>query len=96
MLSIARALMSSPRIILLDEPTLGLAPVMVDRLLDHIERLRERGVGILIVEQNTSAAFSVSEHGYVLSGGRVVLDGPPEKLAGSEELEHAFMGVEVD
>lgn len=96
MLSIARALMSSPRIILLDEPTLGLAPVMVDRLLDHIERLRERGVGILIVEQNTSAAFSVSEHGYVLSGGRVVLEGPPEKLAGSEELEHAFMGVEVD
>ena len=93
MLSIARALMARPKIIMLDEPTLGLAPVMIDRLLEYVEELSLRGIGILLVEQNTSAAFSIADYGYVISGGRVVLDGFPSALAGSEELEHAFLGV---
>ena len=92
MLALARALMSDPQLLLLDEPTLGLAPVITDRVTNMIGRLREDGLTVLIVEQNTAAAFAVSSWSHVLAGGRVVLSGPTGEVAASSALRDAFLG----
>lgn len=93
MLSIARAMMSAPKIVLLDEPSLGLAPQVVDTIFELIVRLRERGATILLVEQNVDLALEIADRGYVLATGSIVLDGEARDLRESAEVERAYMGV---
>jgi branched-chain amino acid transport system ATP-binding protein len=93
MLAIGRALMSHPQLLLLDEPTLGLAPVIIQRVVDMVHRLRDEGITVLVVEQNTTAAFEMSAWSYVLAGGRVVLHGPTAEVAGTPALTDAFLGA---
>ncbi|MEA2622483.1 MAG: branched-chain amino acid transport system ATP-binding protein [Chloroflexota bacterium] len=93
MLAVGRALMSEPTVLLLDEPSMGLAPLFVERLFDHLTRLREDGLGILLVEQNAQLAFEVSEHAYVLERGRIVLDGPSAECAVDPRVVASYLGV---
>jgi branched-chain amino acid transport system ATP-binding protein len=92
MLAIARSLMSHPRLLLLDEPSLGLAPNIVDQIFDIIASLRQRGVTMLLVEQNAELALDVADRGYVLASGRVVLSGTPGDLR-SAGLEQVYLGA---
>jgi branched-chain amino acid transport system ATP-binding protein len=95
MLAIGRALLSRPKALLLDEPSMGLAPKVIREIFDHIARLRtERGVTILLVEQNARAALSIADRGYVLETGRVVLEGPAEDLAANRDVQRAYLGRE--
>jgi branched-chain amino acid transport system ATP-binding protein len=93
MLSIARALMAAPRLILLDEPSLGLAPRIVAQIMGVIAQLRSReGLTVLLVEQNARSALSIADHGVVLNLGRVVASDDPARLAGDVKLRHAYLG----
>ena len=92
MLAVGRALMSRPRVLLLDEPSMGLAPLLVKRLFDSFLRLQREGLAILLVEQNTRLALSVAHRVIVLSGGRVVGSGLPSELEGSDALRAAYLG----
>ena len=91
MLAIARALMSAPRLLLLDEPSLGLAPQMVDRVFDLITDLREQGITILLVEQNAERALEIADHAYVLQSGQMVLSGTGADLAQDDSVRHAYL-----
>ncbi|WP_428498611.1 ABC transporter ATP-binding protein [Pseudonocardia sp.] len=93
MLAVARGLMSKPRLLLLDEPTLGLAPLVVAEIGAIIRSLREEGVTVLLVEQNTALALDVSDRAYVLVEGRVELSGPSAELLASGEIRKAYMGI---
>ena len=92
-LAVARALMSDPRIVLLDEPTLGLAPVMVDLIFDLLCDLRERGDTIFVVEQNARRALEIADRGYVLRTGRIAVEGTGRELAAHEDLFGHFVGT---
>lgn len=92
MLAVGRGLMSEPRVLLLDEPSMGLAPLLVKRLFDSLRRLQEGGLAILLVEQNTRLALSVAQRVFVLSSGHVVAGGLPSELEGSEALRTAYLG----
>ncbi len=92
MLAIGRALMSRPRLLLFDEPTMGLAPYLVDEVTEAIGQLHEQGIGVLLVEQNVHVAFAVAERGYVLENGRIVLEGPIEALREDERVKRAYVG----
>jgi branched-chain amino acid transport system ATP-binding protein len=92
MVCIARALMVSPRVLLLDEPSLGLAPKMVMRIFDLIASTRAAGVAILLVEQNARVALRTADYAYVLDQGRVALQGTAEELAGDERVAEAYLG----
>ena len=91
-LAIARALMSRPRMLLLDEPSLGLAPIFVDRIFELIQELRADGVTVLLVEQNVHRALEVADRAYVLSVGSVVASGPTDQLV-EGELERSYLGI---
>src|SRR2546421_11537616 len=91
MLAIARALMTEPKVLLLDEPSLGLAPIVTRQMFDAVARIRERGTTTVLVEQN-SMALSVADHGYVLSEGRLDHEGPARELFGDERLRRAYLG----
>ena len=93
MLGIARAMMSEPRLLLLDEPSLGLAPRVVDTIFELIERLRTRGTTILLVEQNVELALEIADRGYVMASGGIVLDGEPHVLRESGEVAQAYLGA---
>ncbi len=93
MLAIGRALMSRPRLLLLDEPSLGLAPLMVERIFETIARLKAGGRTILLVEQNVHHALDVADRAYVLETGRVTLDGPVEVLRRNPKVEQSYLGV---
>ncbi len=93
MLALARAMMSGPRILLLDEPSLGLAPQVVETIFDLIVQLKQRGVTILLVEQNVDLALEIADRGYVLSTGAIRLSGSAAELRQSTEIEHAYLGV---
>jgi branched-chain amino acid transport system ATP-binding protein len=93
MLAIARALMSEPRILLLDEPSMGLAPLLVERIFEHVESLREGGLGILLVEQNVQLAFQVSDYAYILERGHIVLEGPSPVCAADLRVQQSYLGV---
>jgi ABC-type branched-subunit amino acid transport system ATPase component len=93
MLAIARSLMTAPKVIMLDEPTAGLAPKMVMQVFADLRRLAERGVAVLMVEQNARAALRISDRGYVLTGGRNFAEGRAEDLLADETLAKAFLGV---
>jgi branched-chain amino acid transport system ATP-binding protein len=93
MLAIARSLMSRPRILLLDEPSLGLAPQIVDTIFELIAGLRERGITILLVEQNVDLALEIADRGYVMASGEIVMDDTAAELRRSGGVERAYMGV---
>ncbi|RZU00729.1 ABC transporter ATP-binding protein [Rivibacter subsaxonicus] len=93
MLALGRALMSQPRLLMLDEPSLGLAPLVVKEIFRTIEQLRQTGVTILLVEQNARAALAVADHGYVLETGEVVLQGPARELAGDARIVETYLGA---
>lgn len=92
MLAIARALMSRPRLLLLDEPSLGLAPAIVREIFNIIETLRTTGVTILLVEQNAHLALQAADRGYVLEAGRITLTGPAAELLQDERVKQAYLG----
>jgi len=92
MLAIARALMSKPRVLLLDEPSLGLAPKMVERIFETIEKINKDGVSILLVEQNANLALQIAKRGYVLETGRVFLSGHCTNLMKDENVKSAYLG----
>ncbi len=93
MLAIGRALMSDPRLLLLDEPSMGLAPVLVDQILDAVVALRKAGVTILLVEQNVSAALAIADRAYVIETGRIVLSGASRDLASDPRVREAYLGL---
>jgi branched-chain amino acid transport system ATP-binding protein len=95
MLALGRALMSRPKLLMLDEPSLGLAPLIVRDIFRTIERLRAEGTSILLIEQNARAALEVADHGYVLETGRIVLDGPARQLAGDARVIDTYLGRHV-
>jgi len=93
MLCIGRALMAQPRLLLLDEPSLGLAPMLVKQIFDMIARIRETGTAILLVEQNARAALSVARYAYIMDGGRFTMEGPAAELRSEKRVEAAYLGV---
>ena len=94
MLAIGRALMSKPRMILLDEPSMGLAPQLVEQIFETVKRLNEdEGVTILLAEQNTNIALRYATHGYVLESGRIVLDGAAETLRNNADVKEFYLGL---
>ncbi|SMF29048.1 ABC transporter ATP-binding protein [Desulfovibrio gilichinskyi] len=95
MLCIGRALMGRPKLLLLDEPSLGLAPLIIKDIFDLIKKIREAGTAILIVEQNAKAALSVADYGYIMEGGSILMEGPAAELASSNSLEAAYLGGKV-
>jgi branched-chain amino acid transport system ATP-binding protein len=92
MLAVARGLMAKPRLLLLDEPSLGLAPIVVQALFAVIRQIRERGTTILLVEQNANMALSVADRGYVLETGSLTVEGSPQELLGNDEVRAAYLG----
>ncbi|MDI6745196.1 MAG: ABC transporter ATP-binding protein [Thermodesulfovibrionales bacterium] len=92
MLAISRALMSNPKLLLLDEPSLGLAPIIVSRIFKAIREINQEGVTILLVEQNAHAALNLSSRGYVLENGRIKMHGQGKDLLNSEEVKKAYLG----
>ncbi len=92
MLCIGRAMMARPRLLLLDEPSLGLAPKLVRLIFDLIARIRDDGTAILLVEQNARAALRVSDHAYVMESGRIVLSGPADDVARESRVAEAYLG----
>ncbi|MES2530877.1 MAG: ABC transporter ATP-binding protein [Pseudomonadota bacterium] len=93
MVAVARAMMSAPRLLMLDEPSLGLAPRMVDELLAIVQRIAAQGVTVLMVEQNVRKALSIADRGYVLERGRIVAEGEAAALLASDAIRHAYLGV---
>ena len=92
MLAIGRALMSNPDILLLDEPSLGLAPIMVSKIFKTIQEISSEGITILLVEQNARAALKLSHRGYVLENGSIILSGSSSNLLVNEKVQHAYLG----
>ena len=92
MLAIGRALMSSPKLLLLDEPSLGLAPIIVKKIFKTVKEINREGVTVLLVEQNARAALSLSNRGYVLENGRIALEGNGEDLLHNEQVRKAYLG----
>ena len=92
MLAIGRALMQNPRILLMDEPSMGLAPVLVDFIFEIVQKLNQEGRTILLVEQNARLALQVAHRGYVLATGEITLYGPARELAENPEVQKAYLG----
>lgn len=93
MVAFARALMSRPKLLLLDEPTIGLAPVVVDRLSDLVVEIARSGVDILIVEQNAETALAIAHRAYVIEGGEVIAEGGAADIAASDRVQQAYLGI---
>jgi branched-chain amino acid transport system ATP-binding protein len=92
MVAMGRALMAKPKLLLMDEPSMGLAPILVERSFEIIEQVHESGVAMLVVEQNANVSLSIADRGYVLSTGRLVLSGPAAALRENEDLRKAYLG----
>jgi len=93
MVAIARALMSEPELLVLDEPSIGLSPLLTEQVFSIIKEIRENGISILLVEQNVEQALSFSDRGYVLENGSIVMEGSAEELLDNDELRKAYLGI---
>jgi branched-chain amino acid transport system ATP-binding protein len=93
MLAIARGLMAKPKLLMLDEPSWGIAPKFVTKVLEVIQRVNETGVTVLLVEQNLHKALSIAHHGYVIQTGRIVMQGSGHELANNDEVKKAYLGL---
>jgi len=93
MLAIARALMAKPRLLLLDEPSMGLAPILVDQTLETIRELKSEGLTILLVEQNARAALAIADRAYVLETGRITLSGTAAEIRFDPRVREAYLGI---
>ncbi len=94
MLSIARALMSRPKVLMLDEPSMGLAPIMVEKIFSIIREIHRQGMTILMVEQNAYKALDIAQRAYVLETGKIVLEGSAEALMNNAQVKHAYLGIQ--
>ena len=92
MLAMGRALMSTPKLLLLDEPSMGLAPIFIQEIFDIIQDIQKQGTTVLLIEQNANKALSIADRGYVLETGKVVLSGTGKELLASEEVRKAYLG----
>jgi branched-chain amino acid transport system ATP-binding protein len=95
MLCVGRALMAQPKLLLMDEPSLGLAPKLVQQIFELIRTIRAKGTPVLLVEQNARAALKIADHAYVMDGGRIVLEGPARALADDDRVKAAYLGGHV-
>ena len=93
MLAVGRALMAKPRLLLLDEPSMGLAPMLVEQILQAVAALKRAGLTVLLVEQNARAALSIADRGYVVETGRITLSGPGAALLADDRVQEAYLGV---
>jgi branched-chain amino acid transport system ATP-binding protein len=93
MLAMGRALMSDPRVLMLDEPSLGLAPLIVQQIRDLIVEINKAGTTVLLVEQNATMALSIADHGYVMENGKIVMDKPAEELLADEDIREFYLGL---
>lgn len=96
MLVIGRALMSDPKLMILDEPSLGLAPLIIDEVFALLSSLKQGGLSLLIVEQNANAALSLADHGYILENGRIVLEGPADQLRANQDIQEFYLGMSAE
>jgi branched-chain amino acid transport system ATP-binding protein len=96
MLAIGRALMSRPKLLILDEPSLGLSPLLVTEIFEIIRTINQDGTTILLVEQNARKALSVANHAFIMETGRIVLEGPPEKLMEDEDVQEFYLGIKKE
>ena len=92
MLAMGRALMNDPRLMMLDEPSMGLAPILVEEIFDIIRDLHKAGTTILLVEQNARMALSIADRAYVLETGKIALEGPADEMMENEEVQKAYLG----
>jgi branched-chain amino acid transport system ATP-binding protein len=92
MLAMGRALMAQPKLLLLDEPSMGLAPVLVDSVFETIRKVNDQGTTVLLVEQNALVALNIADHAYVLETGHIILEGPAKELAHNDEVRKAYLG----
>jgi branched-chain amino acid transport system ATP-binding protein len=93
MLAIGRALMARPRLLLLDEPSMGLAPLIIEEIFNIVKELKEEGITIFLVEQNASQALALADRGYVLETGKVVIEGTGRELLSNEKVREAYLGI---
>lgn len=93
MLAIGRAMMADPQLLILDEPSLGLAPLLVEQIRDIVVEINKSGVSVLLIEQNAAMALSIANYGYILETGKVVLDGDAEKLRNDEDVQEFYLGL---
>lgn len=93
MLVIARAMMAAPKLLMIDEPSLGLAPLMIEEVYDVLRRLRESGLTLFIVEQNTQVALNLADYGYVMENGRIVLEGRADELRANDDVREFYLGL---
>lgn len=93
MLAIGRGLMAQPKVLMLDEPSLGLAPLMVRRILEIVRLIRDMGTSVLLIEQNVKQSLTIAQRGYVLENGRIVMGGTAEELLADEHLKRAYLGL---
>jgi branched-chain amino acid transport system ATP-binding protein len=93
MLAIGRALMQDPKVLILDEPSLGLAPLLVQEVRDIIVEINTQGTAVLLIEQNANMALSIADHGYIMETGKMVMDGDPQKLLKDEDVKEFYLGL---
>ena len=93
MLAIGRALMADPKLMVLDEPSLGLAPMLVQQIRDIIVDINKQGTSVLLIEQNATMALSIADYGYIMETGKIVMDGEPEKLLRDEDVREFYLGL---
>ena len=96
MLAIGRALMADPKLLILDEPSLGLAPMLIEQIRDIIVDINKQGVSVLLIEQNAMMALSIADFGYVMESGKIVMDGPAQKLLADEDVQEFYLGLHGD